>query len=1007
MNNYLISIIIPVYKTEEFLPETLESIINQTYKNLEIIQVNNGESKKAEEIFYNYKKMYPNFKWKLISLPENVGLLRARLKGFSEMEGEYFATVDSDDVISLDFYYQLLNAAIQNHADVVSADYVHDDMNGNGMYHFPLNDMELCDFSWEGEDILSNFMKAHGHSFNYHAVWCKLYSYHIWQKSQEAFGNFHEALTLNEDILTTTIFASNAQRWINIHGVCYYHVVRSTAATSTMGESKNKILYSFDQFSAAFNYMEYYLKEKGRFDTLEEDFEEYKKRFASIFFSLCSNSNLTGSQKKFCISYGNKLLGYEKPHFIEPLYYFFESRISPFDDGLEKVRKKILDKDITIISFDIFDTLIERPFLRPDDIFEILSIKYNMYENNQKRIDFAGYRRCAERIAREKATKNHPFWRDITLDEIYQELVYEGILSSEEAEIFKEEEINLEVRFCQARKIGKYIYDFAVRSGKKIICVSDMYLPYEVVRNILTRNGYSKIDKIYISSSARKCKSNGLFRKVVSDLHVSPNKICHIGDNYFSDYCAAKDMGIEPIYLSAAREMLMGKNLLAYSGQSFYHITKEENNCACFTDYLGNRCILGMVANKMFWNPFRTFNADSDFDCDLNIIGYYILGSYIFTIAKWILEQSRKKGYSTIHFIARDGLIFKKAYDILASRSSQKSPRSNYLKISRSSLMPLMIKTKKDILALKSFIDIKSFTPLSLLEKFKDIIPKDVYEKRESIFIQNNFDPDSLFESDDQWIEFEKLFLREFYDKEFIDRYRTHFKDAFGGIFDEKDCTFDVGYSARSETLLSEVLGKKIDAFYLHVIAERGFLQAKNAAIDVNVFHQYLCKYWEIPIIEALISSTEEGCIGYEFDDKKIKYIYKESDLCAESKISIDIIHQNATRFVEDFVSIFPEWESMEYRYGDRPFLYFLHHASDFDKGILQHIKFTDAMSSNDIGTYLYDMWKSEPYIGPNKISEASACNIGVKGALVNYFRKHTPCCLRPFAKKIRRLLKW
>ena len=77
-NMPLISIVLPVYKTEKLLPDALDSLVDQTYKNLEIIVVNNGSTDKVTCIFEEYREAYPEFQWVLLTLKENIGLFQDR-----------------------------------------------------------------------------------------------------------------------------------------------------------------------------------------------------------------------------------------------------------------------------------------------------------------------------------------------------------------------------------------------------------------------------------------------------------------------------------------------------------------------------------------------------------------------------------------------------------------------------------------------------------------------------------------------------------------------------------------------------------------------------------------------------------------------------------------------------------------------------------------------------------------------------------------------------------------
>lgn len=113
--NKKISVVIPIYNTEKFLVKTLDSVINQTYKNLEIICVNDGSTDNSLNILTSYAKN--DFRIKIINKP-NSGLSDARNTGIDAASGEYIAFVDSDDYIDKDFYEKLMESIQKSGADV-------------------------------------------------------------------------------------------------------------------------------------------------------------------------------------------------------------------------------------------------------------------------------------------------------------------------------------------------------------------------------------------------------------------------------------------------------------------------------------------------------------------------------------------------------------------------------------------------------------------------------------------------------------------------------------------------------------------------------------------------------------------------------------------------------------------------------------------------------------------------------------------------------------------------
>lgn len=96
MTSPLVSIIIPVYNVEAYLEECLDSVVNQTYKNIEVIAVNDGSTDSSPEILNRYKEKYGNIK---VINQRNSGPSGARNRGIAEATGKYIYFLDSDDYI--------------------------------------------------------------------------------------------------------------------------------------------------------------------------------------------------------------------------------------------------------------------------------------------------------------------------------------------------------------------------------------------------------------------------------------------------------------------------------------------------------------------------------------------------------------------------------------------------------------------------------------------------------------------------------------------------------------------------------------------------------------------------------------------------------------------------------------------------------------------------------------------------------------------------------------------
>ena len=115
-----VSIIVPVYNVEKYLRKCLDSLVNQTLKDIEIICINDGTKDNSVEIINEYVKKCPNI---ILINQENQGLGMARNNAMKHAKGDYIAFVDSDDWVDTDMYEVLYNKAIETDADIVECDY--------------------------------------------------------------------------------------------------------------------------------------------------------------------------------------------------------------------------------------------------------------------------------------------------------------------------------------------------------------------------------------------------------------------------------------------------------------------------------------------------------------------------------------------------------------------------------------------------------------------------------------------------------------------------------------------------------------------------------------------------------------------------------------------------------------------------------------------------------------------------------------------------------------------
>ena len=120
MTEELISVVVPIYKVEKFLPTCIESIIRQSYRNLELILVDDGSPDSCPSICEKYKQVDSRIK---VIHKKNGGLSDARNAGLKIAEGKWITFIDSDDYVGIDFLKELYRVAVVNETDISICDY--------------------------------------------------------------------------------------------------------------------------------------------------------------------------------------------------------------------------------------------------------------------------------------------------------------------------------------------------------------------------------------------------------------------------------------------------------------------------------------------------------------------------------------------------------------------------------------------------------------------------------------------------------------------------------------------------------------------------------------------------------------------------------------------------------------------------------------------------------------------------------------------------------------------
>lgn len=143
MNNYpLISLIIPCYNAKQTLGKCLDSVIRQSYSNLEIIIIDDGSTDETSTIYEDFQTRDKRIK---VFKQDNSGVSKARNKGIKEATGEYICFVDSDDWVESEYCSELYHLLINDNADIAIVEASYEDENGDIVFDKTVSEEKVLD----------------------------------------------------------------------------------------------------------------------------------------------------------------------------------------------------------------------------------------------------------------------------------------------------------------------------------------------------------------------------------------------------------------------------------------------------------------------------------------------------------------------------------------------------------------------------------------------------------------------------------------------------------------------------------------------------------------------------------------------------------------------------------------------------------------------------------------------------------------------------------------------
>ncbi len=553
-----------------------------------------------------------------------------------------------------------------------------------------------------------------------------------------------------------------------------------------------------------------------------------------------------------------------------------------------------LNDTIKVISFSAIGVLVEYPMVSYGEIINLLEKKAR-YLLRDNAFPFVEARLDAERKILSACPTNAS-----DLDAIYAYLASRGILPEECARKLLDAEIHLNIKYLKARKPSRALFQSALSSGKRIITIDDTFLNPDLVRQSLSAQGYEGIHAIYTSSPGRGCKANGsLYKTALEDLQLPPRNLLHVGVDEAADLHAPSKLGIS----------------CALGQSSFDHFKSHTSSYGLWSKRnLINRVdpafrsMIGLSATTVFDRPAeRREDVSNVFRGDPYVLGYHAVGPFLLNLVKWITSRAKRNKNDVVAFVARDGFLVQKAYDMI-SEIFDDAPASLYIRISRSTCLPFDLNSSASVIFNHKILNISQDITVRDALKIRFDVTADgnieaFFNSRGQCLDQKLGDSPQAFEimsSEEvgalKSIKAKQIRLSEYYQQEL-----GHFSRV--GLF-------DVGYNARSQRTIEKIIDKPLNGYYIssfHPVVEM-----EESGFDISNFLNPPQNRWvsnpgfATAVLELILSEFSVGTI-VDVDQQNGKWlpVLEKHSIASETEKLLTTIQCGALDFIQNAKNTF------------------------------------------------------------------------------------------------------
>jgi len=283
---YKISVIVPVYNAEKFLKRSINSVLEQTHQNIELILVDDESTDNSINICQQYAQIDSRVK---LFKQKNGGPSAARNTGLKYISGEYLFFLDADDFLELDAFQNLLKFYENSDADLILGNFQKLETNGQIVKQEAVFEMEGTNLESESRELTKNKINEYiRHFFRYpsnHLIsycWARLYKTSIIKKYQIKANS---EMRLFEDFVLNLEYLKHTEKLIFVNKPVYNYVMHNSHLSASMGILNSKrLLYDMEIFKEKVeSYFNKYKTEYSEFQ-IKKEIAHTLMHYLIIFF---------------------------------------------------------------------------------------------------------------------------------------------------------------------------------------------------------------------------------------------------------------------------------------------------------------------------------------------------------------------------------------------------------------------------------------------------------------------------------------------------------------------------------------------------------------------------------------------------------------------------------------------------------------------------------------------------------------------------------------------------